>query len=106
MPEPHYGHETKARTLPIFERLLDELAPKEGQDAGPWTDLDAWALKHGAKAGTVKSKFRECSDVNHAHLGLLTEARTIPGKRGAWEYRLVRSKPGQLPLFEGQPNHA
>ncbi len=64
------------------------------------TAANAWALKHGLKAGTVKSKFREASDVHHTHLGFETEARTIAGKRGAWEYRLVVRKPEQGSLFE------
>jgi hypothetical protein len=94
----HYTDADRARTRPIRERLLEKLVPKDGQDAGPWVDMDEAAKAIGARVGTCLSKMRELNDYHHAHLWLEFESRPIGG--GRWEYRIARRRPGQLPLFE------
>jgi hypothetical protein len=94
----HYTDEDRARTLPIRQLLLDRLAPKEGEEAGPWVDMDDEAKAVGKRVGTCLSKMRELNDYHHAHLWLDFQSRRIKG--GRWEYRVARRHPGQIPLFE------
>lgn len=97
MPK-HWTPEDKRRTLPVRQRLLDRLAPKDDYPEGPWVDMDKVAEAIGARVGTCLSKMRELNDYHHAHLGLEFQSRHLGG--GRWEYRVVRRVPEQMPLLE------